>query len=86
VWNGNGESLRTAFYGRESLFGYAVRHQRLARRRWPVELAGLPVVRLRSPAAVERWLASLHSRDPVAGTSSRSPVDYVDANAVSWHQ
>jgi adenylate kinase family enzyme len=58
LWNGNRESLRAAFWGRDSLFGYAVRSHRRARRTWPHELARLPLVRLRSPADVEQWLAS----------------------------
>jgi adenylate kinase family enzyme len=58
LWNGNRESLRTAFWGRDSLFGYAVRHQRLARRTWPAQLVRYPVVRLTSPGAVEHWLSS----------------------------
>ena len=59
VWNGNRESLRSAFWGRESLFAWAFRQHRARRRAWPERLAGYPVVRLRSPAEVERWLASL---------------------------
>jgi adenylate kinase family enzyme len=58
IWNGNRESLRSAFWGRESLFAWAFRQHMARRRRWPAELAGYPVVRLRSPAEVERWLAA----------------------------
>jgi adenylate kinase family enzyme len=58
LWNDNRETLRGAFWGRESLFGYALRMHFERRRRWPEELAGYPVVRLRSVADVERWLAA----------------------------
>lgn len=52
LWNGNRESLRSAFGGRDSLIVYALRTHRQRRRHWPGELAGRPVVRLRTPAAV----------------------------------
>jgi shikimate kinase len=57
LWNDNRESLRGALWGPESLFGFALRSHFTRRRRWPAELAGHPVVRLRTPAEVERWLA-----------------------------
>jgi adenylate kinase family enzyme len=56
LWNGNTESLRSALWGRESLFAWALRMHFGRRRRYPVELAAFPVVRLRSPREVERWL------------------------------
>jgi adenylate kinase family enzyme len=56
LWNDNRESLRDAFWGRESLFGYALRAHFESRRRYPRELAGYSVVRLRSPREVERFL------------------------------
>jgi adenylate kinase family enzyme len=59
MWNDNRESLRSAFWGRESLFGYALIHQGKRRRDWPEWLARYPVVRLRSTDAVERWLAGV---------------------------
>lgn len=58
LWNDNRESLRSAFWGRESLFGYAVRMHFDRRRRYPNELADYSVVRLRTPEEVERWLAT----------------------------
>ena len=57
LWNDNKESLKSAFWGRESLFGYALTQQPIRRREWPRELARYPVVRLRSQAEIERWLA-----------------------------
>ncbi len=52
LWNGNRETWRGAFWGRESLFWWTIRHHRGRRRRWPVRFAQLPnltVVRLRTP-------------------------------------
>jgi adenylate kinase family enzyme len=59
LWNDNRETLRDAFWGRESLFGFALRTHFQRRRDWPAELADYPVVRLRSVADVERWLADV---------------------------
>ena len=58
LWNGNRESLRTAFVGRESLFQWALTSHFRRRRELPTALAGYPVVRLRTPAEVARFLAS----------------------------
>jgi adenylate kinase family enzyme len=58
LWNGNRESLRAAFWGRDSLFGYALRTHAQRRREWPHELQGLPVTRLRSARAVADWAAA----------------------------
>ena len=57
LWNDNRETLRDAFWGRESLFGHAFRTHFRRRREWPRELAPYPVVRLRTPREVERFLA-----------------------------
>jgi adenylate kinase family enzyme len=59
LWNDNRETLRNAFWGRESLFGFALRMHFDRRRRWPAELAPYRVVRLRSVEEVERWLSSV---------------------------
>jgi hypothetical protein len=61
LWNGNRESLRGAFCGRDSLFGHALRTYVQRRREWPCELRGLPVTRLRSTLAVAAWLAATGS-------------------------
>ena len=58
LWNGNRESWRSAFWGAESLFAWTVRTHFANRRRWPALLEGRPVVRLRSPAEVERFLGA----------------------------
>jgi adenylate kinase family enzyme len=53
LWNGNTESWRDAFWGRESLVWYALRAHFDRRRRYPVELAAYPVVRLRSQSEID---------------------------------
>jgi adenylate kinase family enzyme len=70
LWNDNRETLRNAFWGRESLFGFALRTHFQRRRDWPAELSDYPVVRLRSVADVERWLAGVpgYSDQPHAVT------------------
>jgi adenylate kinase family enzyme len=62
LWNDNRETLRGAFWGRDSLFGYALRMHFARRQAWPRELAAYPVVRLRSVGEVERWLAAVRRR------------------------
>ncbi len=59
LWNGNRETLPNAFWGRESLFGYALRMHFDRRRRYPVELAGYEVIRLGTPAEVDLFLAGV---------------------------
>jgi adenylate kinase family enzyme len=56
LWNGNRETFRGAFWGRESLFGFALRTHFDRRRRYQEELAAYSVVRLRTPAEVRRFL------------------------------
>jgi hypothetical protein len=56
LWNGNRETFRRAFLSRESLILFAVRSYPRIRRRNEERLAPFPVVRLRSPSAVARWL------------------------------
>jgi adenylate kinase family enzyme len=57
LWNGNKETLASALWGRDSLVAFAVRSHFRRRRDYPKALAQWPVVRLRSPAEVERFLA-----------------------------
>jgi len=56
LWNENRETFRTGFVGRESLVVYAMRQHFDRRRRYPVELAPYPVVRLRSQAEIDRFV------------------------------
>lgn len=65
LWNDNRESWRGAFWGRESLFWWTIRHHRRRRRVWPerfAKLEGLTVTRLRSPRDVHAWLAAQEVR------------------------
>ncbi len=59
LFNGNRQTWRFAFWGKDSLVGYAIRQHSRRRRVWPPRferVPGLVVVRLRSPREVERWL------------------------------
>jgi adenylate kinase family enzyme len=58
LWNGNRESLKTAFWGRESLFVWAVRSHFRRRREWPDALSRRNVVRLTRRRDVEAFLQS----------------------------
>lgn len=59
LWGGNRENLRGALLARDALIPYALRTYGGRRRRYPVELAQYPVVRLRSLSEVDAWLASV---------------------------
>jgi hypothetical protein len=56
LWNDNRETLRDAFWGRESLFTWAFRSHFRRRREWPQRLSDYPVVRLRTPLEVASFL------------------------------
>ncbi len=70
MFNGNRQTWRFAFWGRDSLVGFAIRMHFDRRRTWPAVFTGYPdldVVRLRSPREVEGWVRNLvtnSSRDP----------------------
>jgi hypothetical protein len=66
LWGGNRETFRGAFVGRNALIPYALRGYRRRQRRYPYELAGFYVVRLRSQREVDAWLASV----PPAGLNA----------------
>ena len=70
LWNENTESLRGAFWGRESLFAWAFRMHFGRRRRYPLELASYNVVRLRSPREVERWLSTFAKQQTVTSSET----------------
>jgi adenylate kinase family enzyme len=64
LWGGNRETIRNAFFSKDSLLIYAVRTYRRRRRRWDKLLgserwAHLRVHRFRSNADADRWLASI---------------------------
>ena len=63
LWNGNRESLRGAVWGRDALIPYALRTSGPRRRRYAIELAAFPVVRLRSTGDVAAWLAAVGNGD-----------------------
>jgi hypothetical protein len=70
LFNGNRQTWRLAFVGRDSLFGWALRMHFRRRREWPRLFRSHPnltVVRLRSPREVERWLQD-QARDPKQAT------------------
>lgn len=62
LWNGNRESLKDAFWGREALFPWAVRSHFVHRRTWPQKLQSCVVVRLHTPDDVAAWLADFQRR------------------------
>jgi adenylate kinase family enzyme len=57
LWNDNRESLRGAVWGRRSLFGWAIGSHFRRRREWPDALRNYRVLRLRTPAEVDEFLA-----------------------------
>ena len=63
IWNGNRESLRSALWGLDSLFGYAFQSHFARRREWPAELRAFPVVRLRTTAGVRAFVTGAARRD-----------------------
>lgn len=76
LWNGNKEDWRSALWGRDSLFAWTLRSHRRLRRTEPGRLARHPhlrVVRLRSPAQVERFLADVDSRASLDSGISAHP-------------
>jgi adenylate kinase family enzyme len=57
LWNGNRESWRSAFWGRDSLFAWTIRAHFRQRRDYPRRYANHPgFVRLRTPDAARHWL------------------------------
>lgn len=64
IWNGNRESVRGAFLGRDALIPYALRMHRSRRRRYPLELAPYTVARLRSQAEVDAFIEGVGSPEP----------------------
>jgi adenylate kinase family enzyme len=70
LWNGNRESIRTAFFVRDSLFAWTIKRHRPARRLLAERIERTPhlhVVRLRSVGEVETWLRSLRDETEEVG-------------------
>jgi len=63
LWNGNRESWRVAFTGREGLVPTAFRAHVDTRRRYPARYAGYPLVRLRSTGEVRAFLAAAEAAE-----------------------
>lgn len=72
LWNGNRESFKDAFWGRNSLFGYAFTTHFRRRKRYAAELGRYRVVHLTSPAGVARWLEE--AEPAPLGTASPTAV------------
>jgi len=64
LWNGNRESLKTAVWGADALFPWAVRTHFRYRRRWPELFRGRPMLRLRTAREVDEWLRAFIAREP----------------------
>jgi hypothetical protein len=62
LWNGNRETLRGAFWGKDALFTWAVLTHFRHRRQWPASLSGRPVVRLRTAREAEEWFSGFCAR------------------------
>lgn len=73
LWNGNRESVRSAFLGREALVPFALRSHVRRRRTYPADLAPYPVVRLRTPRAVAAFLSEA-SRGARRGSTGDSEL------------
>jgi adenylate kinase family enzyme len=59
LWAGNRETLRNAFFSRDSLLLFALRNYRRRQRLYPAELGRFNLVRLRTSTEVEHFLGSL---------------------------
>lgn len=66
LYNGNRQTLKEAFFVKDSLFSYAIKVYFKRRKNWPVYFAqfqNLKVIRLRSRAEVQQWLKISRSSD-----------------------
>jgi adenylate kinase family enzyme len=62
LWAGNRESLRNSFASRDSLILFALRHHGRRRVAYPARFASYALVRLRTQAAIERFLSEAGRR------------------------
>jgi adenylate kinase family enzyme len=76
LWGGNRESLRTAFFSKDSLYVWVLTTYKRRRREYPQlfampEHAHLRIVRLTSPKAADAWLARVKPPPtPLTGVGS----------------
>ena len=64
LWGTNRESIWNVFVSRNSLLLFTLRHYRRRRRLYPDRLGPFNVIRLRTPAEVERFLISASEHTP----------------------
>lgn len=86
LWNGNRETIRNVVFSRDSLVLYALRHDRDRQDRYPRELAGLRVARLRSQHEVDAFVRSVSDVSRArasAATAARRPTPLPAARARS---
>ena len=74
LWSGNRETLRGAFFSRDSLLLYALRNFGRRRRAYPGRLARFDHVRLRSSCEVARWLDD-YSSSAISAAARTAPSD-----------
>jgi hypothetical protein len=72
LWNGNRETLRNVVFSPDSVVLFALRNYPRRHRLYPAELARYPHVRLRTPAAVERWLDD-YSSSAISAAARNAP-------------
>ena len=72
LWSGNRETLRGAFFSRDSLLLYALRNVDRRRRDYPGRLARFNHVRLRSPREIARWLDD-YSSSAISAAARAAP-------------
>jgi adenylate kinase family enzyme len=76
LWNGNRESLRTAF-SRYSIPLWVLRTHRGQREKWPERFAAHPqleVVHLRTPRETRTWVQSIQATASTSGSSNGSEL------------
>lgn len=66
LWNGNRESWRNLFWGRDKLFPWTVRAHFRHRREYPALMERFHVVRLRTPREVQAFLAGVSANESPA--------------------
>jgi hypothetical protein len=72
LWNGNVETWRDVFVGKDSVLIHATLAHFRHRRTFPARPDAQKIVRLRTPSEVERWLSSTFSAN---GARSTLPDD-----------